>query len=936
LEIAGNLTTTDGSSITNTRKPMTVGGDATFQGTEIENADLVAGGDMDFEGSSMNGGSISVGGKLTLLSSDVKAQVATADGSAVLVGSVLSDLTVDGSIKLADGSSFTGVNYDQVMPGILNKMSTVTADSIEIGNNLHSDYSSFTATEGGITIGSGASLEHSHLNAKGDITIEQATLSASDTPEGYTPYGSSEVTSSEGNISIGAGSTLTNTDLTAEKGSVNLTSSTMNGGNIVAGESVVINDSKVTSTTLTAGQNVSIADSTVSGSKVTATADDLTVSGSTVSDTDLTASNGTVSLSGSTYNNDVKGANYIDGETVKIADTTISSTKGGLFIKGDTYVTNGDFVVDGAVDSAITFSGDSERVFDANSSITAITGNVRFGADKTPSGVVISNGAEFTTKGLQGSLQMYSDFIANNDTKITAEKGGMSFYGDVTANDTTSIKATGGNINFFGNVTANAGTTITATGGKTIAFSKNVNLDGSELTADNGKIEFNGGLVAKDTTFTTNSQANNTFIFNAGEIRLDGGNKLIAVDGTNGTFAFRNGANVIANGANTIDGVVTMADGAKLTAQSGTLDITTRGTSSLNNVQQTGGAQINVTANGGSLNLKGTSTIESLRLNNTTSNNTGTLTTSNLVSTGGKIDNTGSLTVNQTSQLTGTTLTSTGTAAFKGDVTSVDSKIVINDGQMKFSETVTATGGEYTAKGGNMNFHGDVNANGTTFTTDGGIIRFYGDVVAENTTFVADGTAPMYFDTETNLTRDKNTVTLNGGNTFEAKDSYFSFSGIDFIANGDNTFKGGFSMGDDSRSVYKLDENGNYVLSPSGRKEKETITVESSFIAHSGVQTIESDKYSIRLNNIKIAEDAAEGTKINVTSSAEHMDVYVRGNSSISNLTVLDGAKGFIQGNVNIAEKLVVDSAKSDSITVEETGALTAENVEIKENSGLL
>lgn len=292
---------------------------------------------------------------------------------------------------------------------------------------------------------------------------------------------------------------------------------------------------------MTAGENVTISESTVSGSKVTATAGDLTVAGSTVSDTDLYATNGTVSISGSKYNNDVKGLNYIEGDTVKIANTEISNTKGALVIKGDTYVTNGDFVVTGASDGAIRFSGDSERVFDTDSSFTIETGYVRFGAENTESGVVISNGAEFTTNGLLGSLQMYSDFIANNDTKITTEKGGMSFYGDVTANDTTSITAKGGNISFFGNVTANAGTTITATGGKSITFNEAVNLTGSTLETNHGTILFIGDVTAKNTTFLTNgdpSSVEHTILFGdgktgaAGTIRLDGGNKLEAAEGT--------------------------------------------------------------------------------------------------------------------------------------------------------------------------------------------------------------------------------------------------------------------------------------------------------------------------------------------------------------------------------------------------------------------
>ena len=279
VELDGPLTTKAGSEIEdNTTKDIVIHGNATFNGTSIKNSTIVADGNsnievldgstvtnanlvaadgnVSFDHSTMNGGEITVGGKLSLLGSDVTAQVST-DGGAVLVESTISDLTIDGSIKLADGSSFTGVNYDQQLPGWLNKQSTLTADSIEIGKDLHSNYSTFTATEGGIVIGSGASLEYTHLNAKGDIEIEQATLYAGDTPEGYTPYGYSAVTSTDGDIII-AGSALTNTDLSAENGTVKLTQSTMNGGKIVAGEKLELTASTATVDSINGGNAVKL------------------------------------------------------------------------------------------------------------------------------------------------------------------------------------------------------------------------------------------------------------------------------------------------------------------------------------------------------------------------------------------------------------------------------------------------------------------------------------------------------------------------------------------------------------------------------------------------------------------------------------------------------------------------------------------------------
>ncbi len=983
LQIAGNLTTTDGSSITNTRKPMTVGGDATFQGTEIENADLVAGGDMGFEGSSMNGGSISVGGKLTLLSSDVKAQVATTDGSAVLVESVLSDLTVDGSIKLADGSSFTGLNYDQIQTGILNKMSTVTADSIEIGNNLHSDYSSFTATEGGITIGSGASLEHSHLNAKGDITIEQATLSASDTPEGYTPYGSSEVTSSEGNISIGAGSTLTNTDLTAEKGSVNLTSSTMNGGNIVAGESVVINDSKVTSTTLTAGQNVSIADSTVSGSKITASAGDLTVSGSTVTDTQLNAGKGTITMSGSTYINSNDTTEYITGKEILFKDSAVLGQAGPsnvmtvtTFIKGNTTAENSTFQTDTAK-SHISFGGNLTA--DAETKFIINAGALKFNGSE-----VTLNGSTITNNG--GTLESNAQIVANG--------------GNWTL----------GGTNKFSNIVQTNGTVIDITG--TAKFNDDLVLSGGSLTSkSNSKLEFAGDVTASGTTISTSATGGN-LIFN-GNVYLNGDTALQVTDNANRTIEF-NGSTVTSTGNNTISGDVDMGANTVLTASNGMLTINANNNhgcqSTLSNLQVGENGKIDVTATYGKLTLNGTSSITNLSLNGmslnayikgdvtvsdkVTINNdstkghttyiNGKLTATELVSTGGKIVNeytgkeTFGLVVHENTQLTDTTFTNNkGVVALKGTVDVANSSIVNNAGSIQFRGSVDSEKNTYQANGGEIWFcnqsdntlvdtnskfianegatiqfgqnnpPGRVEFNGSDIVTNGGTVQFncavdanagtkitandgeihfnklldinggtitkgtdgtitfHRDVVAENTQIIVNG-GSMHFDG--NLVKN---IALNGGNEIKANGSgtlmFSQGSTATITANGNNTIDAGFIMG-----------TGNQL------------------VAESGVLNItngaEDSNNSLTLVNVKIADDAAVGTKINVTANKGQGKLEIGGSSSISNLTV-NGANSTIKGDLDIAEKLVVNNATSGSMTVTETGALTAENAEINGSS---
>ncbi len=886
LEIAGDLTTTKDSSITNTKKPMTVGGDATFQGTKIENADLVAGGDMDFEGSSMNGGSISVGGKLSLLNSDVKAQVATTDGSAVLVGSVLSDLTVDGSIKLADGSSFTGVNYDQVMPGYLNKMSTVTADSIEIGNNLHSDYSSFTATEGGITIGSGASLKHSHLNAKGDISIEQATLYASDTPEGYTPYGSSEVTSSEGNISIGAGSTLTNTDLTAEKGSVNLTSSTMNGGNIVAGESVVINDSKVTSTTLTAG--------------------DIDVTGSTLSNMSLATNKGTISIADS---------------TIEKSDVTVN---GGILSFGSSLDTDSVVSLNG---TAVENNGGTIHAYskiEANdgSSITATAGATHFHED------VVVNGSTITAQG--GAAMHFDEKVVLDGSKVTTlidssnSQGVIKFHNDVEASGTVFEVIGGSGLTFEGDVVLNGDNKFIVNPGDKGYYNRNFSFLGDTVTANGTNLISGGVTMGANTVLTANGEL---------YINANGGSSSSAPTST------------LTN--------LQMGENGKInvTATLGYLKMT--GNASITNLNLNGvwGSTIS-----GNVNVADKVTIIDKGNDSLDITSTGSLKTSKFESTSGVITNSGSLTVNNSTTLTDSTLINKkGTTTLKGEISALKSDLVSTGGEINMSGAVVAQDSTFYAHGGNINFRNEgktLLAQGdSSFIVDKGVIRFGSqynhnglitsegatfeaiknsysdnsvmyfhsavdadkgteisalggtmyferlldvegstitsgksdagisgkiylkdDVIAKDTDFIIDGGSDISFE---------GNVELKGGNTLAVTDGnskYFTFAGEKVTVNGDNTISGGLTMG------------------------KNTVLT-----AESGVLTIESapkikengsyNPQNLRLNNLQIAENAAEGTEINVTANRGQLSIG--GDSTVNNLSI-NRATTELSGNLDV------------------------------------
>ncbi|MBR4311614.1 MAG: hypothetical protein IKT79_11340, partial [Akkermansia sp.] len=454
VALDGNLTTKADSEIVNNENAIQIGGNATFNGTKIENSTINAGGniavnsgstvtngnlvaangDVSFDNSSMNGGEITVGGKLSLLGSDVTAQVST-EGGAVLVESTLSDLTIDGSIKLADGSSFTGINYDQVLPGWLNKQSTLTADSIEIGKDLHSHYSTFTATEGGIVIGSGASLEYTHLNAKGDIEIEQATLYAGDTPEGYTPYGSSAVTSTDGDIIVGAGSSLTNTDLSAENGSVELEGSTMNGGNIVAGESLVLDGSTATVDSINGGNAVKLQmQSKVDFGSMTSFGSSLNVN------SDVVLADGSTIWGMATDEYPFFGT--IEGSTAKLEANSITTGEGKgsaampNIMYADLVATQGDISI--GVNNWI-----------ANTDLTA-AGDVILNSSNMKEGNIVA-GNKVTLNGSEVSVNSISKnddsaaVLESTNSKLTVTEGNLSLGSGSVVKD-SALTATQGDV----------------------------------------------------------------------------------------------------------------------------------------------------------------------------------------------------------------------------------------------------------------------------------------------------------------------------------------------------------------------------------------------------------------------------------------------------------------------------------------------------------
>ncbi len=739
--------------------------------------------------------------------------------------------------------------------------------------------------------------------------------------------------------------------------------SEVTGSTLTAGTGVNVSGSTVTGSTLTAATgNVSVSGSKVNDTDLLATNGNVSVSGSKVSDTDLLATNGNVTISGSNYTN-TGGADYIKGSTVKIEDTNIESKKDTIFVKGDTTVENGDFLLNGG---SVSFSNNVTT--DKDSSFVVNKGTLSFG--------------DSTNK---------DDLVTLNGTAVENNGGTIHAYGQVKATD-ASIKATAGATHFHNVVEAN-GTSITAQGGAAMHFDEKVVLDGSKVTTlidssnSQGVIKFHNDVEASGTVFEVIGGSGLTF---EGDVVLNGENKFIVNPGEKGyynrNFSFL-GDTVTANGTNLINGGVTMGANTVLTAN-GELYINANGgssssapTSTLTNLQMGENGKINVTATLGYLKMTGNASITNLNLNgvwgSTISGNvnvadkvtitdkgndslditsTGSLKTSKFDSTSGVITNSGSLTVNNSTTLTDSTLINQkGTTTLKGEVSAIKSDLVSTGGEINITGTVHSQNSTFYAHGGNINFRNESDkalwAEGGSFIVDKGVVRFGGQtnhkglVAANGATFEAiknsysdnsvmyfhsaveavNGTeisakgGTMYFERELNvqgstITSGKSeagiagkiylkddvvakdskfiidggsdisfegNVELKGGNTLAVTDGnskYFTFAGEKVTVNGDNTISGGLTMG------------------------KNTVLT-----AESGVLTIESapkikengsyNPQNLRLNNLQIAENAAEGTEINVTANRGQLSIG--GDSTVTNLSI-DRADTELSGNLNV------------------------------------
>ena len=505
VEIYGNLTTTAGSTITNTSAPMTVGGDATFMGTEIENATVEAGGsinvssgtevtdttlvakngDVTIDNSTMNGGKITASNSVHINQSQVSVDSINGGDEFKLNlrgnGTTGSSLFVNDDVKLSAGSQLMGCpSYPEW--GIEGYVSTLQAKSINLEeklNNGHMTCVNLKATEGSIVIGGENSVVNSELVASDSIIMMQ-TKSAQ--------LQNSSLTAENGNISLsgtyvsdmdGTGNHLTATNgtiaLDGIKGTGTLTlSASTNGWSTITGattlDDLVLEDGKyqvkkdatLTADTITVNA-VTYFDGQTTANKLTATEDTyVRVNGVNVGELN------------------VDGAAFVvsNGANVEVGKLTASNDLFGLTISGaDTKVVVGDSAAD---------------VHEVNNFRLSATDGAQLVVNGTLQGnrISVAGAADFDK--VKGDYFRYTNTSEGHNVKVDSIEGYQAllhnFKGDITIG---KLVTEAGEVKASGDISLSKGTNLIYTqvnsseGDVTL---KGVTIVDSSLTATTGDI----------------------------------------------------------------------------------------------------------------------------------------------------------------------------------------------------------------------------------------------------------------------------------------------------------------------------------------------------------------------------------------------------------------------------------------------------------------
>ncbi|WP_227791509.1 beta strand repeat-containing protein [Burkholderia sp. BE17] len=613
---------------------LTSGGNTAINGTGLANQNytVAANGDINAPGSVSAGQNVAMtaGGNLNAASVAANGAASLTAGQSMTIGSLT-----------AHDIALQTINGDLTVGG-LSAPGTVSATA---GRDLTVNGS----VQGGSAIALGGARNatvNGQVSGVGDTTITAQTGSATVNGNAQS-NGALSVTAGQDAAVGGTVQAQGPVTIAAQNGSISgqgSVSSAQGAVNLNAGQAIALNGAVQSGSTVnaTAGTNASFGGTVSAPGAVTIRAgQDTTLGGNVTSGGNLSVASG--------------GNTNVQGTAASVGDMTLAANGGAL-------TTTGNVVSLGALNASgrqganlggTVYSG-------GNATIGSSAGSVSVaGAVSTPGAVNINAGQDAT---VAGSIQ------SGQNTTIAAARdanlnGGLavSNTGNASVTAGRDINGTGG-LSVANDTTLNAGNNIaisgaiqtgnnlSATAGQNLSVGATTAVGTSTLTATNGSATLAGdALSGGATTITAGTDVNaQGSVKSLGDLSASAKSGNLTAAGpvsTAGSATLNAGQNL------TLNGQTTASKNASLTAT----NITTQGVAAGGNLTAT--ATNNLDTSAGQLNQPFSATAPALSVGGNATLSGANVTTANAV-------------VGGTTKITGTqSVTTGGTAAFKGDAT---------------------------------------------------------------------------------------------------------------------------------------------------------------------------------------------------------------------------------------------------------------------------
>ncbi|WP_260866177.1 two-partner secretion domain-containing protein [Burkholderia gladioli] len=622
-----------GKTFANQNVNLTSSGNTTITDTGLANQNYTvsANGDISAPGAVSAGQNVSMtaGGNLSATS-------VVANGAVTLTAG--QSMTVD---ALSAHDIALQTTHGDLTVGGLSAPGTISA---EAGRDLTVN----GAVQGGSTValaGARNATVNGQVSGVGDTTIAAQTGSATVNRNAQS-NGALSVTAGQNAAVGGTVQAQGPVTIAAQSGSITGQGNIASSGavNLNAGQAIALNGAVQSGSTInaTAGTNANVGGTVAAPGAVTIqSGQDTTLGGNVTSGADLSVTSG--------------GNTTVQGTAAAVGDMTLAANGGTVTTTGNV-ASLGTLTASGQ--QGVSLGG---AVYSAgNATIGSSSGSVAVaGAVSTPGAVDIHAGQDVSVAGTLQSGQ--------NTTIVAARDANLN--GGVAAGNTGSVSVTAGrDINGAGGLSVANDTTLSAgnniavsgpiqtgnklsaTAGRNLALGATTAVGSSTLTATNGSATLSGdALSGGATTITAGTDVNvQGKLTSLGDLAVSAGTGNLT---TTGAVSTAGNATLSAGRTLTLNAQTTASKDSSLTAT----NITTQGVAVGGNLTATATNTLDTSA--GQLNQTFSATAPALSVGGNATLSGANVTTANAV-------------VGGTTQITGTqSLTSGGTAAFKGDAT---------------------------------------------------------------------------------------------------------------------------------------------------------------------------------------------------------------------------------------------------------------------------